>query len=202
MTRRIGAFSTGGAAAGYFVSPRQPQPCSYPPSGPTHSNATSCSGGPLRNRRQQLGSRLGLRTHLLVQRHGKLLMCDAGMRRAGVRLLRHDVQVDPLQDVLLRHTGTKPTACLSEDASGIRQASPSPPRARQPHRPHTRSTCLRASALDPARLQGALAVYEIFKKGRKQAGSCRPGWADRCACCRKMARRNATALPMNDSEEG
>lgn len=126
MTRRIGAFSTGGAAAGYFVSPRQPQPCSDPPSGPTHSNATSCSGGPLRNRRQQLGSRLSLGTHLLVQRHGKLLMCDAGMRRAGVRLLRHDVQVDPLQDVLLRHTGTKPTACLSEDASGIRQASPPP----------------------------------------------------------------------------
>lgn len=102
--------------------------------------AASCSGGPVRNRRQRPESRHGLCTHLLVKRHGKLLMCDAGMRRAGIRLLRHDVQVDPLQDVLLRHTGTKPTACLSKDASGIRQASAPPPRASQPRRPHTRST--------------------------------------------------------------
>lgn len=46
-------------------------------------------------------------TNLLIKRHGKLLMCDARMRRARIRLLRHDVQVDPLQDVLLSHNRTK-----------------------------------------------------------------------------------------------
>lgn len=123
----------------------------------------------MRNRRQQPESRHGLRTHLLVKRHGELLMRDAGMRRAGVRLLRHDVQVDPLQDVLLRHTGTKPTACLSEDASGIRQAAPPayPPDAQAAHTQHLLASLL---WIPPVSEEQFIAVYEIFKKGRKEAG--------------------------------
>lgn len=42
-------------------------------------------------------------THLLIKWHCKFLMRDARFWSARVRLLRHNVQVDPLQDVLLPH---------------------------------------------------------------------------------------------------
>lgn len=48
-------------------------------------------------------------THLLIKRHCKLLMRDARFGSARVRLLRHNVQMDPLQDVLLPHKQDKKT---------------------------------------------------------------------------------------------
>lgn len=40
-------------------------------------------------------------TNLLIKWQSKLLMCDARLWSAGICLLRHNVQVDPLQYVLL-----------------------------------------------------------------------------------------------------
>ena len=44
---------------------------------------------------------LGVSFNLFVECHGKLLVCDAGLGGAGICLLRHNVQVDPFQNILL-----------------------------------------------------------------------------------------------------
>lgn len=46
-------------------------------------------------------------TDLLIKWHGKLLMCDTRLWSAGIFLLRHNVQVDSLQYVLLWNDKTR-----------------------------------------------------------------------------------------------